>query len=161
MKHEQQLVIKRWIPITRAKVKPRAFKSVKLLCAAHHVSPKELRRYYTRWIESKKDPLSVLPEKRGPKPGSRRTPKEIERNIMKAYRQFGSNRYELILLFKPYYLDKTPSPATATAGAVCLQTYASKVSLLRIHGISIRVPDAPAACPKATAPPIICSDKLF
>jgi hypothetical protein len=84
MKHEQQVVIKRWIPIleeyerTRAKVKPRAFKSVKLLCAAHHLSPKELRRYYTRWIESKRDPLSILPEKRGPKPGSRRTPKENE-----------------------------------------------------------------------------------
>src|SRR5659263_688707 len=37
MKHEQQVVIKRWVPIleeyerTRAKVKPRAFKSVKLL----------------------------------------------------------------------------------------------------------------------------------
>ena len=31
---------------------------------------------------------------------------------MKAYRRFGSNRYELILLFKPCYLDRTPSPAT-------------------------------------------------
>jgi len=31
---------------------------------------------------------------------------------MKAYRRFGSNRYELVLLFKPYYLDKTPSAAT-------------------------------------------------
>jgi hypothetical protein len=31
---------------------------------------------------------------------------------MKAYRRFGSNRYELVLLFKPYYLDKTPSLAT-------------------------------------------------
>jgi len=38
--------------------------------------------------------------------------KEIERNIMKAYHRFGSNRYELVLLFKLYYLDKTPSPAT-------------------------------------------------
>jgi transposase InsO family protein len=35
-----------------------------------------------------------LPEKRGAKPGSRRTPKAVERNIMKAYRRFGSNRYE-------------------------------------------------------------------
>jgi len=105
MKHEQQEVIKRWIPIleecerTRAKAKPRAFKSVKLLCEAHHISPKELRRYYAKWIESKKDPLSLLPEKRGPKPGSRRTLKEIKRNIIKAYRQFGSNRYALVLLF--------------------------------------------------------------
>jgi len=55
---------------------------------------------------------SLLPEKRGAKPGSRRAPKPIERNIVKAYRRFGSNRYELVLLFKPYYLDKTPSSAT-------------------------------------------------
>ena len=112
------MVIKRWVPIleeyerTRAKLKPRLFKSVKLLCEAHHISPKELRRYYAKWNESQKDPLALLPEKRGPKPGSRRTPKEIERNIIKAYREFGSNRYELVLLFKSYYLDKTPSPAT-------------------------------------------------
>ena len=31
---------------------------------------------------------------------------------MKADRRFGSNRYELVLLFKPYYLEKTPSPST-------------------------------------------------
>jgi len=31
---------------------------------------------------------------------------------MKAYPRFCSNRYELVLLFKPYYLDRTPSPAT-------------------------------------------------
>ena len=55
-------------------------------------------------------PYSLLEE--GARPGSRRTPKEIERNILKAYRKFGSNRYELVLLFKPYYLDKTPSSAT-------------------------------------------------
>jgi hypothetical protein len=55
---------------------------------------------------------ALLSKKRGARPGSRRTPKDIERNIVKAYRQFGSNRYELVLLFKPYYLDKTPSPAT-------------------------------------------------
>jgi len=53
-----------------------------------------------------------LPYKRGANPGSGRTPGEVERNIIKAYRRFGSNRYELVLLFKPYYLDRTPSPAT-------------------------------------------------
>src|SRR4030042_2088533 len=118
MKHEQQIVIKRWIPIlkeyerTKTKQLPRVFKNIKTLCEAHYISPKELGRYYRRWIESKKDPLSILPQRRGPKPGTRRTPKEIERNIIKAYRRFGSNRYELVLLFKPYYMDKTPSSAT-------------------------------------------------
>ena len=53
-----------------------------------------------------------MPQKRGAKPGSRRTPKPMERNIIEAYRRFGSNRYELVELFKSYHLDKTPSPAT-------------------------------------------------
>lgn len=118
MKYHDIVVVKRWIPIlkeyerTKEKVKPRTFKFVKDLCQAHHISKKEIGRYYHKWVEGGKTPESLLPQKRGPKPGSRRTPKEIERNIIKAYRRFGSNRYELVLLFKPYYLDKTPSPAT-------------------------------------------------
>ena len=118
MKYADIVVVKRWIPIlkeyerTKAKVAPRPFKFVKDLCEAHHISKKELSRYYHKWIEGGKTQESLLPEKRGAKPGSRRIPKPIERNIVKAYRRFGSNRYELVLLFKPYYLDKTPSSAT-------------------------------------------------
>lgn len=118
MKYQDIVVVKRWIPIlkeyerTKAKVTPRRFKFVKDLCEAHHIHKKELRRYYLKWVEGGKKDEALLPRKRGARPGSRRTPKEIERNIMKAYRRFGSNRYELVLLFKPYYLDKTPSPAT-------------------------------------------------
>jgi transposase InsO family protein len=118
MKHAEQIIIKRWIPIlkeyerTKSKVTPRAFKFIKNLCEAHHISRKELHRYYRKWVEGGKNPESLLPQKRGARPGSRRTPKPIERTIIKAYRRFGSNRYELVLLFKPYYLDKTPSPAT-------------------------------------------------
>jgi len=118
MQHSEQVIVKRWIPIlkeyerTKSKVEPRPFKFIKYLCEAHHISTKELRRYYAKWIEGNKTDESLLPKKRGARPGSRRTPKEIERNIVKTYRRFGSNRYELVLLFKPYYLDKTPSPAT-------------------------------------------------
>jgi hypothetical protein len=118
MEFKHQVVIKRWKPIleeyekTKAKIQPRSFKFVKDLCAVYHVSPKELGRYYRNWLKGNRSDESILPKKRGAKPGSRRTPKEIERNIVKAYRRFGSNRYELVLLFKPHYLDKTPSPAT-------------------------------------------------
>ena len=118
MVHFEQVVTKRWIPILeeydkiRNKQEPRSFRYVKDLCLAHKTSKKEVRRYWTKWVQGGKDPQGLLPAKRGPKPGSRRTPKEIERNIIKAYRQFGSNRYELVNLFKPYYLDKTPAPAT-------------------------------------------------
>jgi len=118
MKNNQIVIIKRWKPILEEyekiqnKVSPRSFKLVKDLCQAHHISNKELRRYYRKWQEGSKHDESLLPLPVGARPGTRRTPKEIERNIIKAYRRFGSNRYELVLLFKPYYLDKTPSPAT-------------------------------------------------
>src|SRR3989337_4087684 len=118
MQYSNQVIVKRWIPIlkeyerTKFKVNPRQFKFIKDLCKAHHISTKELRRYYKKWTDGNKTDESLLPNKRGARPGSRRTSKEIERNIIKAYRRFGSNRYELVLLFKPYYLDKTPSPAT-------------------------------------------------
>jgi hypothetical protein len=118
MKISQQIFIKRWKPILEEyekiqnKVLPRSFRFVKDLGLAHYISNKKLRRYYRKWQEEKKQDDSLLPAKIGARLGSRRTPKEIERNILKAYRRFGSNRYELVLLFKPYYLDKTPSPAT-------------------------------------------------
>ena len=118
MEFKDQIIVKRWKPIleeyekTKAKLNPRSFKFVKDLCLAHHISTKELRRYHRKWLAGNKSCESLLPQKRGARPGSRRTPKEIERNIVNAYRRFGSNRYELVLLFKPYYLDKTPSPAT-------------------------------------------------
>jgi len=118
MKYHDIIIVKRWIPIlkeyekTKAKITTRQFRYVKDLCAAHHISKKEIARYYRKWVEGGKTTGSLLPNKRGPKPGTRRTPREIERSIVKAYRRFGSNRYELVLLFKPYYLDKTPSPAT-------------------------------------------------
>jgi len=118
MEYKDIVITKRWIPIlqeyekTKAKISPRPFKYVKNICEAHHINNKDLSRYYRKWINGGRKPESLLPEKRGPKFGSRRTPKEIERNIVKTYRRFGSNRYELVLIFKPYYLDKTPSPAT-------------------------------------------------
>lgn len=118
MLHTEQIVISRWLPIlveyekVKNRVPDRSFKTVKDLCQAHRTSKKDVLRYYRKWIESNKNVRALLPQKRGIKPGSRRTPKEIERNIIKAYRRFGSNRYELVLMFKPYYLDKTPSPAT-------------------------------------------------
>lgn len=118
MEHFTQVLTQRWIPILeeyekiKNRIQPRAYRYVKDLCQAHQTSKKELRRYYRKWLQGGKRAETLLPGKRGPRPGSRRTAKDIERNIIKAYRRFGSNRYELVLLFKPYYLDKTPSPAT-------------------------------------------------
>jgi hypothetical protein len=54
------------------------------LCLAHYISNKELRRYFRKWQEGKRKDESLLPAKIGAKPGSRRTRKTIECNIMKA-----------------------------------------------------------------------------
>ena len=95
MRFNQQIIVKRWKPILEEyekiqnKVSLRSFRFVKDLCLAHHISNKELRRYYRKWQEGKRQDQSLLPAKRGARPGSRRTPKEIERNIIKAYRRFG------------------------------------------------------------------------
>jgi len=105
MDHFEQSITKHWIPIlseyekVKNKVSPRTFRFVKDIYEAHHTSKKEILRYYRKWLEGGKKPAALFPQKRGPKPGSRRTPKDIERNIVKAYRRFGSNRYELVLLF--------------------------------------------------------------
>jgi len=93
MKISQQVIVKRWKPILEEyekiqnKVLSRSFRLVKDLCLAHYISNKELRRYFRKWQEGKRKDESLLPAKIGAKPGSRRTPKVIERNIMKAYRR--------------------------------------------------------------------------
>ena len=101
MKINQQIFIKRWKPILEEyekiqnKVIPRSFRLVKESCLAHHISSKELIRYFPKWQEGGKQDDSLLPTIVGAKPESRRTTKAFECNIMKAYRRFSSNRYEL------------------------------------------------------------------
>lgn len=77
MKYQDIVIVKRWIPIlkeyeqTKAKVSGRPFKFVKNLCEAHHISKKELSRYYRKWIDGGKIPEALFPAKRGAKPGRR------------------------------------------------------------------------------------------
>ena len=78
MEFKDQVIVKRWKSIleeyekTRSKVSPRSFKFIKDLCQAHHISTKELRRYYRKWLEGNRHDVSLLPQKRGARPGSRR-----------------------------------------------------------------------------------------
>lgn len=71
MKFNQQIVIKRWRLILeeyekiQQKVSPRSFKLVKDICLAHHISNKELRRYYRKWLEGGKQDESLLPAQVG------------------------------------------------------------------------------------------------
>ena len=88
MIYSNQVLVKRWIPIleeyekVKAKVKPRSFKFVKDLCGAYHISRKELNRYYRKWIKAGRSTEALFPKRRGARPGSRRTPRYIERNLV-------------------------------------------------------------------------------
>jgi hypothetical protein len=115
--HTEHIIVNKWLPLLKEyeKVKRKEskyFKRVKDLLSAYHVTKRDLYKYYYRWVESGRRDKALLPKKRGAKIGSRRTPKEIERNFIKAYRKLGYNSYEMVLLFKPYYEDKTPCPRT-------------------------------------------------
>jgi hypothetical protein len=67
MRFNQRIIIKRWRPILEEyekiqnKVSPRSFHLVKDLSPAHHISNKELRRYYRKWLEGSKTDESLLP----------------------------------------------------------------------------------------------------
>jgi len=89
----------------------RHFTKCKDLYEAYATSAKQVRKYYTKWLKSGKKDDSLLPDKRGPVIGPHKPPKEMERNIVNAMRKLGKNRYELVLLFKPYYGELTPSPS--------------------------------------------------
>jgi hypothetical protein len=72
MKYQDIVIVKRWIPIleeyerTKAKITPRRFRLVKDLCEAHHISKKDLSRYYHKWLAGGKKPEGLLPQKVGP-----------------------------------------------------------------------------------------------
>jgi hypothetical protein len=85
MQYSNQIIVKRWIPIlkeyerTKAKVNPRPFKFVKNLCDAHHISRKELGRYYRKWIQGNKLDEALLPSKRGARPVDSASSKGIKK----------------------------------------------------------------------------------
>lgn len=112
----KQEIVKKWkmILIEYELVKQKQskhFTKCKDLYDAYSTSAKQVSKYYSKWIKSGKKDESLLPDKRGPIIGPHRPPKEMERNIISASRKLGKNRYELVLLFKPYYGELTPSPS--------------------------------------------------
>lgn len=88
------------------------FKTCKEFYEFYDTSAKQVLKYRAKYLESGKSEDSLLPNKRGPKLWTRRTPKGIERNIVKAYRKLGLNRYELVALFEPIYKEETPREST-------------------------------------------------
>lgn len=72
------------------------FKTVNEICSAYRVNRKDIRKYYERWIRSGRNRDALLPQKRGPKPGSLKIlTKEEERAILKINRKLGANEFEI------------------------------------------------------------------
>lgn len=81
--------------------KSKYFTKVKDLCEAYGINGKDLGKYYGRWIISNKDPNSLIPQKRGPKPGSRKIlTKEEERIIVKIQRRFETGHRNIFHMIK-------------------------------------------------------------
>src|SRR3989304_3772840 len=95
MHYKYQIILKRWLPIlkeyerTISKVTPRPFQFVKDLCKVHHISSKELRRYYVKWLQGNKRPFSRHCVKRNAADAPTRERHPPERPQLKAYRRLG------------------------------------------------------------------------
>lgn len=85
------------------------YKTVGSFYKAHGTCPQNFLKYYARYKLSG-DSNSFLPGKRGPKYQTRRTPKEIEEQVL-YWRSKGCNKFEINSILAPKLLDKTPSPS--------------------------------------------------
>jgi transposase InsO family protein len=80
------------------------FKTVEELCEVFKVHRKDIRRYYQRWINSGKDTESLIPQKRGPRPGQLKIlSKDEERAIIKIQRRLKANEHEISHLIRGHF----------------------------------------------------------
>jgi len=100
-KTEQQLMTSKWLLVVkeyeliRGK-RSKNFKTVEQLCEVFKVHRKDIRKYYERWIKSGKSEESLLPQKRGPRPGQLKVlTKDDERAIIKIRRRLQANEFEI------------------------------------------------------------------
>lgn len=110
-------IISKWLPILREyelvkQKKSVNFDTVDQICSAFQVSRKDIAKYYSKWLNSDKDVNSLLPEKRGPKPGTTKLlSKDEERIIMKIRRKLNANEFEIAELIVGRF-DIHPSVST-------------------------------------------------
>lgn len=86
------------------------YKKVSEFYKAHGTCAQTFLKYYARYKQSNGKEDSLLPGKRGPKYKTRRTPKEIEREVL-SLRENGCNKYEVHSILKAKWGAKTPSPS--------------------------------------------------
>jgi transposase InsO family protein len=100
-KTEQQLMTSKWLLVVEEyehirNKNSKVFKTVEQLCEAFKVHRKDIRKYYERWVKSGKTEESLLPQKRGPRPGQLKVlSKDEERAIIKIRRKLHANEFEI------------------------------------------------------------------
>lgn len=103
---DQQIMSNKWLLVIQEyeQIKnksSKSFTSVNQLCEVFKVHRKDIRKYYERWCKSGKDPSSLLPKKRGPKPGQLKIlDKDQERAIVKIHRKLNANEFEIFHMIK-------------------------------------------------------------
>lgn len=100
-KSEQQLMTSKWLLVVKeyelVRLKQsKSFKTVEQVCEAFKVHRRDIRKYYERWVKAGKTEESLLPQKRGPRPGQLKIlSKEDERTIIKIRRRLQANEFEI------------------------------------------------------------------
>jgi len=105
-KTNQQLMTSKWLLVVKEyeQIRQRSsknFKTVEQLCQVFKVHRKDIRKYYERWVKSGKSENSLLPQKRGPRPGQLKVlSKEEERAIIKIRRRLQANEFEIFYMIE-------------------------------------------------------------
>ena len=115
-KKQQQVMSNKWLLVIKEyeallNKNNNHFKTVSEICDVFAVKRKDIRKYYERWCKSGKDPESLLPKKRGPKPGQlKMLSKQEERSILRIRRRLNANEFEIFHLIKGHFrLDPSVS----------------------------------------------------
>lgn len=88
------------------------FTHVRQISNVYGVTRRDIKKYHTRWIESGRNWESLLPKKRGPKPGTLKIlSKQEERTIMGLRRRLNANEFEIYHLVKGHF-KTDPSVST-------------------------------------------------
>jgi len=94
--------------LVKAKKHP-TFRFAEDFYKAHKTDRRAFRKYYMRYKNSGNEE-DLLPQKRGPKWKTRRAPDLVEEQV-KALREKGMNRYEIVHVLRPILKELTPSPS--------------------------------------------------
>ena len=90
------------------------YKTATAFYKANDLDRRNFLKYYNRFTSNGRDLKSFIPQKRGPKWKTRRTPAFIEQKVL-ALREKGNSRYEISSILAAKYKQFAPSPSTVYA----------------------------------------------